>query len=68
MRDLYKVCIEDRDEDGDVTNSDVIFPTYDRNEAVQKAIEVRDSHPFTVIETWDEENGSLLDTTLECQY
>ncbi len=65
---IYKVCIETRDNDGDVTNSDVCFETTDRDEAINKAKELRRRYGTVTIETWDEENESLLDTTLEYQY
>ncbi len=64
----YKVCIEMRDADGDVYNSDMVYETCKRELAVQKAKELRDIYTTVVIETWDEENESLLDTTLENQY
>ncbi len=64
----YKVCIEMRDADGDVINSDMVYETCNRDLAIKKARELRDTYSTVVIETWDEENESLLDTTLENQY
>ncbi len=64
----YRVCIETRDDDGDVVNSDMVFETCKRKLAVDKAKELRDTYGTVVIETWDEEGENLLDTTLENQY
>ena len=68
--EIYKVCLEKRDDDGDVLTSDVVFESKNREETVQKAKEFRDENDyyFVTIETWDEENENLLETTLENQY
>lgn len=35
--DIYRVCIEDRDEDGNVYNSDMAFETDSRAKALEEA-------------------------------
>ena len=64
---IYKVCIEDRDSDGNVINSDVSFTTSDRDEAINVARNLRNQYGTVVIETWDAEEDNLLDTTMENQ-
>ena len=64
----YEVRYETRDEDGDVTNSDLLDSFTDRNKAVEFAKEMRNKYGTVVIETWSQPNGSLEDTTLEGQY
>ena len=64
----YHVCIEERDNDGNVKNSEDIFSTPDREQALLVARESRKRYSTVVIETWDSENESLIDTTLEYQY
>ncbi len=66
--DIYKVCIETRDEDGDVLNSDVVFETEDRIKAIEEATNYRKQYGTVTIETWDTEEDCLVDTTLENQY
>ena len=68
--DTYKVCVEVRNSNGDVINSDTVFETNNRSEAVAKAIEYRKQYGTVVIETWtsNDEDESLSDTTFEYQY
>ena len=65
---IYRVCIEDRDKDGDVYNSDIVYETGDRAEAIEEATSLRKQYGTVVIETWDDEEDYLIDTTLENEY
>ena len=65
---IYEVCVETRDADGDVINSDYVFRTINRDEAIEKAKELRNKYGTVVIETWDAETDSLIDVTFEYQY
>lgn len=65
----YEICVETRDEEDNVLNSDYVYKTLNRDEALRKARELRDKYTDPiVIETWDSETDSLYDTTLENQY
>ena len=65
---IYRVCIEDRDKDGDVYNSDMVYETGDRAEAIKEATSLRKQYGTVVIETWDDEEDYLIDTTFEYEY
>ena len=65
---IYEVCIETRDEYGDVINSDYVFRTISRNDAIEKAIKLRSKYGTVVIETWDAETDNLMDVTFENEY
>ena len=64
---IYEVVIEERDDDGDVINSEYVFRTLNREEAIGKAREYRIKYGTVVIETWADED-SFIDVTLENQY
>ena len=65
---IYRVCIEDRDKDGDVYNSDMVYETSSRAEAIEEATSLRKQYGTVVIETWDDEEDYLIDTTFENEY
>lgn len=62
------MCIETRDEYGDVINSDYVFRTINRSDAVEEARKLRSKYGAVVIETWDAETDNLIDVTFENQY
>ena len=65
---IYEVCIETRDEYEDVINSDYVYRTTNRNDAIEEARKLRSKYGAVVIETWDAETDNLIDVTLENQY
>ena len=65
---IYEVCIETRDEYEDVINSDYVYRTTNRNDAIEEARKLRSKYGAVVIETWDAETDNLIDVTFENQY
>ena len=66
--DIYRVCIEDRDEEGNVYNSDMVYETGSRAKALEEATSLRKQYGTVVIETWDAEEDCLIATTFENEY
>ena len=65
---IYIVTIEERDEDGNIIDSSPEFSTSDRSIAIERAIKIRENNPTTVIETWNDDETKLIETTLENEY